>query len=125
MRTDLAAIAADLDSAADTITRRVAPTVKKGATDIATQAREAVRDGSQHDRDAREFAARNLGYDTPTPTQTAIEVGYNRQIEPNLALSLEYGSANAAPGDHLGQALRRELPDFSRVLARIGARLWR
>ena len=122
---DLARIAADLQKAADGINKRVAPTVKKGATDIAEQARESVRDSSQHDEEARDFAARNLGYDAPRPTQTVIEIGYNRQITPGLPLSLEYGSATAAPGDHLGQALRRELPDFSRILTIIGARLWR
>lgn len=125
MTSDLTRIAADLEQAAATADARVAPTVKKGATDIAYLARDSVRDGGQHDADAREFAARNLGYDTPRPNQTVIEIGYNRQITPGLPLSLEYGSATAAPGDHLGQALRRELPDFSRIVAIIGAQLWR
>ena len=125
MTSDLTRIAAALDKAAATIDARVAPTVKKGATDIAETARESVLDGDQYDASAREFAYRNLGFDPPAKTALAIEVGYSRNMQRELAEGLEFGGANAAPGDHLGQALRRELPDFGRILTIIGARLWR
>lgn len=125
MTSDLTRIAADLDKAADMIDARIAPTVKKTASNIADNARDSVIDGGQYDANAREYAYRNLGFDAPAKTALAIEIGYSRRMQPELAQGLEFGGANAGPGDHLGQALRRELPDFGRILAIIGAKLWR
>lgn len=124
MTSDLTRLAADLDTAAQRIDDKVAPIVKKGATDIADAARGSLTGGSQHTPSARDYAYRNLGYDTPSRSQLSIEIGYSSLMSDPLALSFEFGSANTAPGDHVGAALRAEIGDFAANIARVGARPW-
>lgn len=114
---ELSGVAADFTAAAVKVALAVVPVAHRAGGNMARTMRKDAA-GHRH----LPGLASTVGYDLEArPLSVTVDVGFRKSGQGNLANIAAFGSVNNAPVMDITRALRDEVPNFMRWVAKVGS----